>query len=381
MCRKHLFDREIVQLLEYEPPSDSEDDLESGYEQGIYIDDDIVGLEELDKFLENIDDDELESFLNSINLLDSNFDINIDMRDVECEPDDQSISLPNFIFVQPHTKNEINKTPDLKIKNLRKKFKLDITTPLFVAKPQLKVKNKKKQKLDISWKHEKLSTQNVEFTGDFELSHEILNLSTPYQIFGYFFQDDLIEHIVYETLIYSVQINPNNNFKLISNDVKKYLGVCLLMGLVNISNIRKYWSPNLGNQIIQETMSVNQFEQIRQFIHFNNNNNMLPKCHVGHDRGRPSNTIENALIQKSKKPNALKPPNQDIRMDRIDHWPIDAPTRSRCKMPGCKGYTWQACEKCQLQLHNVALQQQPTFSTFSTLEIKIDFLNYFLRIL
>jgi len=67
--------------------------------------------------------------------------------------------------------------------------------------------------------------------------------------------------------------------------VKNYLGVCLLMGLVNISNIRKYWSPNLGNKIIQETMSVNQFEQIRQFIHFNNNNNnMLPKGHVGHDR-------------------------------------------------------------------------------------------------
>jgi hypothetical protein len=56
------------------------------------------------------------------------------------------------------------------------------------------------------------------------------------------------------------------------------------MSLVNISNNRKYWSPNLGNQIIQETMSVNKFEQIRQFIHFNNNNNMLPKGHVGYDR-------------------------------------------------------------------------------------------------
>jgi hypothetical protein len=142
MCRRHLFDREIVQLLENEPPSDSEDDLESGDEQGICIDDDIVGLEELDKFLENIDDDELDPFLNSINLLDSNLDINIDMGDVECEPDGQSISHPNFISVQPHTKNEINKTPDLKIKNLRKKSKLDITTPPFVAKPQPKIKNK-----------------------------------------------------------------------------------------------------------------------------------------------------------------------------------------------------------------------------------------------
>jgi len=57
--------------------------------------------------LENINDDELDPFLNSINLLDGNLDINIDMGDVECEPDGQSISLPNFISVQPHTKNEI----------------------------------------------------------------------------------------------------------------------------------------------------------------------------------------------------------------------------------------------------------------------------------
>jgi len=37
MCRRHLFDREIVQLLKNEPPSDSKEDLESGDEQGIYI--------------------------------------------------------------------------------------------------------------------------------------------------------------------------------------------------------------------------------------------------------------------------------------------------------------------------------------------------------
>lgn len=32
-----MFDKEIVQLLENEPPFDSEDDLESSDEQGIYI--------------------------------------------------------------------------------------------------------------------------------------------------------------------------------------------------------------------------------------------------------------------------------------------------------------------------------------------------------
>lgn len=70
MCRKSLFGREIVQLLENQPPSDSEDDLESGDEQGVYIDENIVGLEALDRYLETIDDEQLDPFLNSINLLD-----------------------------------------------------------------------------------------------------------------------------------------------------------------------------------------------------------------------------------------------------------------------------------------------------------------------
>lgn len=45
-----------------------------------------------------------------------------------------------------------------------------------------------------------------------------------------------------------------------------------LMSLVNITNIRHYWCPSLGNNLVQETMTVNKFEKIRQTIHFNDNN-------------------------------------------------------------------------------------------------------------
>lgn len=146
--------------------------------------------------------------------------------------------------------------------------------------------------------HGVLSSQNVNFTGNTELSDEILKLSSPYQIFKYFFYDDLFDHIVYETLLYSKQIDPDSNFKIISNDIKKYLGVCILMSLVNISNIRKYWSPNLGNKVIQETLSINQFEKNRRFIHFNNNDNMLPKDHPGHDRLHRIRPIMETLKKK-----------------------------------------------------------------------------------
>lgn len=61
-------EREILQLLDNEFSSDSEDDLESSNEQDIYIEENIVGLEALDIFLKNIVDKQLDPFLYSINV-------------------------------------------------------------------------------------------------------------------------------------------------------------------------------------------------------------------------------------------------------------------------------------------------------------------------
>lgn len=94
----------------------------------LHIDENIVDLEALDTLSEFIDE-QIDQFLHSINLLDSNLDINVDLENLVCEPADGP--LP-----QPYTKNEIHKTLDLKIKNSRRKTKFEITTPLFVTKPQ-----------------------------------------------------------------------------------------------------------------------------------------------------------------------------------------------------------------------------------------------------
>lgn len=50
------------------------------------------------------------------------------------------------------------------------------------------------------------------------------------------------------------------------------------MSLVNITNVRHYWCPTLGNDLVKETMTVNKFEKIRQTIHFNDNSliSMVP---------------------------------------------------------------------------------------------------------
>jgi len=56
------------------------------------------------------------------------------------------------------------------------------------------------------------------------------------------------------------------------------------MSIVHVSDVRKYWSTNVGNKIIQNTMSCNNFEKIRSLLHFSDNYSMLPKNHPGYDR-------------------------------------------------------------------------------------------------
>ncbi|CAG5036610.1 unnamed protein product [Parnassius apollo] len=77
-----------------------------------------------------------------------------------------------------------------------------------------------------------------------------------------------------------------------------------------------------------------------------NINNASELCNK---RGRPStsNSVEMSIqVKKSRGPVQHVPP-KDIRTDNVGHWPDDC-THSRCKMPGCKGYTQS--EKCGVTL-------------------------------
>jgi hypothetical protein len=43
-------------------------------------------------------------------------------------------------------------------------------------------------------------------------------------------------------------------------------------------------------------------------------------------------------------------PTKEIRTDRYDHWPMTHQKKTRCKRPGCKGFTFSKCGKCNVSL-------------------------------
>jgi len=123
-----------------------------------------------------------------------------------------------------------------------------------------------------------------QFLGSEELTTDILNLDSPYQIFSYFFDNDLIDHICEETLKYSIQKNIQKPFKINRTDFKRFLGISIMMSVHKNPSIRSYWSSNIGNTVIKNTMPVNVFEKIKQFLHFNDNSQLIPFNRPGHDR-------------------------------------------------------------------------------------------------
>ena len=92
-------------------------------------------------------------------------------------------------------------------------------------------------------------------------------------IFGY----EMVDLIVRETNRYARQKLANNarleKWKdTTREEVKAYLGICLVMGINNLPRLAMYWSsdPFIGNTGIQNVMTKNRFEELSQYLHFSN---------------------------------------------------------------------------------------------------------------
>lgn len=119
-----------------------------------------------------------------------------------------------------------------------------------------------------------------------ELSADI----TPREVYNLFVSDEIIEHIVIETNRYAADSLASENLikkkrkknrlskwaETTVDEMKKFLGLLLWMGLVRNGSIEEYWStlPILSNQVASKTMARNRFQLLLSCIHFNNNNNV-----------------------------------------------------------------------------------------------------------
>lgn len=112
---------------------------------------------------------------------------------------------------------------------------------------------------------------DVPFTKQIIYSNDLLSHRTLYDFFHYFFTNLLSQHISEQSVLYSIQNDSTKPLQMSTEDLDKFLGVLILHSITPCKNLRIHWNPNVNNLVIRETITINQFEKLRQFFYFTDN--------------------------------------------------------------------------------------------------------------
>ncbi|XP_055852309.1 piggyBac transposable element-derived protein 3-like isoform X2 [Episyrphus balteatus] len=129
-----------------------------------------------------------------------------------------------------------------------------------------------------------INDQNFKFTGITQLPDFIQKLKSPADLFLFLFSDDLIEVMVKQSNLKSIQDNANRPANITKQEMEQFIGIMIFMSIVRLPVSRNYWNSTIGQPQIYESMTCNRFETIKQHLHFNDNTNFIPYGNPGHDK-------------------------------------------------------------------------------------------------
>ena len=118
------------------------------------------------------------------------------------------------------------------------------------------------------WQERDVLQGNQQFTG--ELSPPPIQKKTLLEYFTMFFPESLLHMIVDNTNLYSVQKN-TKSVKTSVEEIKTYIGMQILMGVIKLPSYCNYWSVALRYPAIADVMSRNHFETLSRYLHFVHN--------------------------------------------------------------------------------------------------------------
>ena len=137
---------------------------------------------------------------------------------------------------------------------------------------------KQNKKADIQWNKTKWIVPRETNIEEKKLVPKIETLKTrssPMQFFREFVDDGILEHITFQTNLYATQQSQRKGSKQIKpfsrNEIEKAIGIILLMGIHKLPNRRMHWANLSKVPVISQAMTRNRFEDILQYLHYNDN--------------------------------------------------------------------------------------------------------------
>lgn len=138
------------------------------------------------------------------------------------------------------------------------------------SKSQKKKKSTAPPIKEYQWFLEDISEETInEYSNDGEEAGE---KRSPFDYFRYDFSDDILELIVEQTNLYSVQRHPDNvSMNLTLKELKVFMGLWIFMGICSLPCYHDYWSGPTRVPLVAEAMRHSRFKLIRARLHFADN--------------------------------------------------------------------------------------------------------------
>lgn len=116
---------------------------------------------------------------------------------------------------------------------------------------------------------QELTTDDIEKVG---ITHPELIGMSPYELFSKYYDEDLKNMIIRESIRYARQKN-NTQYTLDSADLDVFVGIILLSGYHSLPRERMYWNRDEDVKIpfVSSKMSRKRFLEIKKFIHLADN--------------------------------------------------------------------------------------------------------------
>jgi len=164
------------------------------------------------------------------------------------------------------------------------------------------------------------------------VSGEARSAKSPFECFTLFFTSAVISILVTQTNLYASQLrsakvpSPSNRWEDVTTDeMLAYLGLHIAMGIVNLPNIKDFWStePILQHQWFGSIMCRDRFKQILRYFHCADQTGYIPHGQDGHD---PLYKLRDIIDILSERFELLYNPNRELSID-------ESMIGTKCRVP------------------------------------------------
>lgn len=119
-----------------------------------------------------------------------------------------------------------------------------------------------------------------------EVNHVFDDSSLPGEYFERFFDPTLICLLTQETNKYARQEQIKNWTETSVEEIRAFLGVMVVMGVIGLKQVDLYWSsdPFFETSRVRQVMTCKKFKKLLEAFHVNDNETAIPHGQVGYDK-------------------------------------------------------------------------------------------------